>query len=199
VPGNIPISGILLAGGRARRLGGQDKGLIELAGRTLAARTLERLAPQVDEVLISANRHLEAYAALGARVVPDALPDFQGPLAGIAAAARQARHDWLLAVPCDVPFLPPDLAARLLGRALERGARLARAADPAQVHYTVMLLHRGLVADLEAELAQGRLRVQAWQARHACETVRFADPGAFLNINTPEDLLGAERRLAGHG
>lgn len=193
-----PISGIILAGGRARRLGGQDKGLIELAGRTLIARTLERIAPQVDEVLISANRHLEAYAALGRRVVPDSLPDFQGPLAGIVAAASHAHHEWLLTAPCDAPFLPADLAARLIARALETGTRLVRAADAHQPHYTVMLLHRSLLADLEDQLAQGLLKVQAWQARHACETVQFDDPDAFLNINTPEDLLHAERRLGGH-
>ena len=192
-----PITGIILAGGKARRLGGQDKGLIEVAGRSLIARTLERIAPQVDEILISANRHLQTYAALGRRVVADALPDFQGPLAGIAAAARHARHDWLLTVPCDAPLLPLDLASRLIGRALDSGARLVRAADAGQTHYTVMLLHRSLLADLEDQLALGQLKVQAWQARHACETVHFDDPDAFLNVNTPEDLLGAERLLAG--
>ncbi|NWG85962.1 MAG: molybdenum cofactor guanylyltransferase [Hydrogenophilaceae bacterium] len=189
------ITAIILAGGQARRMTGQDKGLIELAGRPLIAWVLERIAPQADETLISANRHLETYAKLGYPVVPDRQPDYRGPMAGIYAAGQQARGEWLLAVPCDAPFLPRDLVRRLLDHAIATNSRLVRAADGEQVHYTLLLLHRSLLPDLAAHVSEGRLKLQSWQAERAAETVIFSDePDAFLNINTPDDLAAAELR-----
>lgn len=177
-------------------MGGQDKGLIALAGRPLIAWVLERIAPQVDEVLISANRHLEAYAELGYPVVADDHADYRGPMAGIAAAGAQARGEWLLAVPCDAPFLPRDLGRRLLDHAIHAQCKLVRAADSGQIHYTTFLFQRSLLADLAAHVADGRLKLQAWQAEHGAETATFVDqPGAFLNVNTPDDLAQAERQL----
>lgn len=176
-------------------MGGQDKGLIALAGRPLIAWVLDRIAPQVDEVVISANRHRDIYAGLGHPVVADGHPDYRGPMAGIAAAGTRARGEWLLAVPCDTPFLPADLAQRLLDHARQTGCRLVRAADPGQTHYTSFLFHRDLLPDLAAHVADGRLKLQAWQAEYAANTVAFADAGAFLNLNTPDELAEAERQL----
>lgn len=177
-------------------MAGQDKGLVPLAKRPLIAWVLERLAPQVGEVLISANRNLDAYAELGYPVIPDRQPDYNGPMAGICAAGRQAKGDWLLIVPCDAPFLPLDLADRLLDAAQRNGTRLARAADAEHTHYTTLLLHRGLLPDIAAHLADGRLKLRVWQARHNPATVIFTDePDAFLNINTPDDLAQAEQRI----
>jgi len=191
------VGAIILAGGRARRFGGQDKGLIPLLGRPLIQWTLDRLAPQVGEIVISANRNLADYGRLGCRVVADSLPDHPGPLAGILSAAQAIECEWVLTSPCDTPFLPADLVDRLLDVARDSGVRVIRAADPCQVHYTVMLCHCGLLPDLAEYLAGGGRQVQAWQARHACREAVFDDALAFLNINTPEDLQQAER-LAGN-
>ncbi|MDO6385975.1 molybdenum cofactor guanylyltransferase MobA [Uliginosibacterium sp. 31-12] len=108
-----PLTGVILAGGAARRMGGQDKGLVDFRGRPLVAWVIEALAPQVDELIIVANRNLDCYRAFGHRVVSDLRPDFAGPLAGFEAALSAARHDWVLTCPVDTPLLPPDYA-RLL-------------------------------------------------------------------------------------
>ena len=189
-----PVSAIVLAGGRARRFGGDDKGLLLLDGRSLAAWVIERLEGHAAEILISANRNLSRYAALGHLVAPDHLPDFPGPLAGLLSAARTARHEWLLTVPCDAPFLPLDLVMQLHNHASVSQAPLVRAADEAGTHFAIMLVHRDLIPDLETYVAEGGRQVQAWQARHACETLYFGnDPYAFLNVNTPDDLKTAVR------
>lgn len=189
---NPDIAAIVLAGGRGRRMDERDKGLVELAGRPLTAWVIERLRPQVDEIVVSANRNLDTYAGLGCPVLPDNLPDQPGPLAGILAAAAQTRADWLLVAPCDTPFLPADLAARMLAKAHESGVPLVRAADGERIHYAVMLMHRRLLDDLAAALAAGERRVQAWQARQPHAEAHFADPAAFHNINTAAQLGEAE-------
>lgn len=190
----LPISAVILAGGLARRFRGEDKGLIELSRRPLAAWVAARLASRVAEVLVNANRNLGQYAALGHTVVADYLPENPGPLAGILAAGRTAQHDWLLSVPCDAPFLPLDLADHLHAQALANQVPLVRAADETGVHYAVMLLHRSLLADLESYVVDGGHQVRGWQDAQTVETVYFkTDPYAFLNVNTPDDLRTAER------
>jgi molybdenum cofactor guanylyltransferase len=189
-----PVTAVILAGGLARRFQGEDKGLIELAQRPLAAWTAERLSGHAAEVLINANRNLGRYAALGHTVVPDYLPDRPGPLAGLLAAARTAQQEWLLCAPCDVPFLPLDLVMQLHDHAIASQVKLTRAADETGTHFAIMLVHRALLPDLDAFVREGGRQVQAWQARHASETIYFGDdPYAFLNINTPDDLRKAER------
>lgn len=189
-----PVSAVILAGGLARRFQGDDKGLIKLAHRPLAAWTAERLSGHAAEILINANRNLNRYANLGHTVVPDYLPDQPGPLAGLLSAARTAQQEWLLCVPCDVPFLPLDLVMQLYDHAIASQVRLARAADETGTHFAIMLVHRELIADLDNYVREGGRQVQAWQARHASETIYFGDdPYAFLNINTPDDLRKAER------
>jgi molybdenum cofactor guanylyltransferase len=144
--------------------------------------------------LINANRNLNRYAAIGHTVVPDHLPGHPGPLAGLLSAARTAQQEWLLCVPCDVPFLPLDLVMQLHDHAIASQVRLARAADETGTHFAIMLVHRELIADLDDFVRDGGRQVQAWQARHASETIYFGDdPYAFLNINTPDDLKKAER------
>lgn len=169
----------------------RDKGLVELVGRPLVAHVIERLRPQADDILISANRNLDAYSAFGRPAIPDELPDQPGPLAGILAAAKRTAADWLLVAPCDTPFLPADLAARLLATAQSRTVNLVRAADDERIHYAVMLLHRRLLADMADALSSGERRVQGWQARHAHAEAVFTDPDAFFNVNTEDDLLRA--------
>lgn len=189
-----PVSAVILAGGLARRFQGEDKGLISLARRPLAAWVAERLAGHAGEVLINANRNLSRYAAIGHTVVPDYLPDHPGPLAGLLSAARTAQQQWLLSVPCDTPFLPLDLVMQLHDHAVAAQVKLARAADETGTHFAIMLVHRDLIPDLDAYVREGGRQVQAWQARHANETIFFGgDPYAFLNINTPDELKKAER------
>lgn len=190
----VPATAVILAGGLARRFKGEDKGLIELARRPLAAWVAERLRGHVAEVLLNANRNLGDYAALGYPVVADHLPGNLGPLAGLLAAGRTAQQEWLLTVPCDAPFLPLDLAIHLHAQALVNNVPMARAADETGIHYAVMLMHRSLLPELDLFVQGGGRQVRAWQETQAVETVVFkGDPYAFLNVNTPDDLRTAER------
>ncbi len=189
-------TGLILAGGRARRMGGEDKGLLKLAGRPMVAHVIERLRPQVDALLINANRNLEAYEALGAPVVPDRLPDFGGPLAGMDAGLAAARTGYLVVVPCDSPYLPADLVARLREALESAGAELAVAHDGERAHPVFCLLRTMLGASLERALAEGERKIDRWYARHRVVEADFSDqPQAFANVNTPEDRA----RLAGAG
>ena len=193
-PSPVPVTAVILAGGLARRFKGEDKGLLELGRRPLAAWVAERLGGHVAEVLLNANRNLGDYAALGYPVVADHLGGNLGPLAGILAAGRTAQQEWLLTVPCDVPFLPLDLAMHLHTQALANQVPIVRAADETGVHYAVMLMHRSLLAELDLYVQGGGRQVRAWQEMHPVETVVFrGDPYAFLNVNTPDDLRTAER------
>ena len=192
------ITGIILAGGRARRMGGGDKGLLPLNGTPLAQHAVARLQPQVGHVLINANRHLDAYAAFagsGAAVVPDTLGDYAGPLAGIHAGMCAARSEWVLAVPCDSPFFPPTLAADLLHAADAADAEVAIAQAGGRAQPVFMLAKRALADDIAARLAEVGGKIDRWYTRLPHVEVPFAEAAAFDNINTPEQLQDAERRL----
>lgn len=174
-------------------MGGVDKGLVELAGQPLVAWVAARVAPQVQRLVISANRNPERYQSLGYPVLADTLPDQPGPLAGILAAGARLSGPWLLAVPCDVPFLPPDLVYVLHAHAAAGGHLAVYAAESAQAHYAVMLLRRECLPSLAEYLAAGGRQARAWLASHNAQAVPFpADGAAFLNINTPQDLEHAE-------
>ncbi len=186
------VTGILLAGGRATRMGGVDKGLIDLAGRPLAAHALARLAPQVETVLINANRHADEYEALGARVVPDSLEDYPGPLAGLLAGMEAAATELVVTAPCDSPFVPHDLVQRLRGALEGAGAELAVAHDGERQQPVFLLARADLADDLRAWLQGGGRKIDAWFAEHRVADADFSDvgggvTGAFRNINTPEE------------
>jgi molybdopterin-guanine dinucleotide biosynthesis protein A len=160
----------------------------------LASWVIERLKGHAAEILINANRNLVNYAKLGHTVVPDYLPEYPGPLAGLLSAARTAQQEWLLTVPCDAPFLPLDLVMQLHEHAMNSQVPLARAADETGTQFAIMLVHRDLMPNLEHYVRDGGRQVSAWQEQHPSETVYFGeDPYAFLNINTPDDLKTAER------
>lgn len=178
-------------------MGGVDKGLMPFLGRPLVAHVLERLAPQVEAIVVSANRHRDQYAALGWPVVADSWPERAGPLAGVLAAGRFAASGHLLVAPCDMPLLPHNLARRLADAAAAANRPLARAVDAKRVHYTLMWLNRALLDDLEAYLAAGGRAVRDWQARHAPVDVRFEDARVFCNLNDAAALAALEARLAG--
>jgi molybdopterin-guanine dinucleotide biosynthesis protein A len=183
------ITGVVLAGGLGRRMGGVDKGLRELRGRPLAAWVVERFAPQVDELLINANQNTDAYARFGYSVIADAIGGYAGPLAGLHAGLVAAHHPLVATVPCDSPFLPPDLVVRLLAAIEKHGARLAVAKTGQQAHPVFCLCRRDVRPHLEKFLANGGRRIDAWYATLAVVEVAFDDnPAAFSNINSLEEL-----------
>jgi molybdopterin-guanine dinucleotide biosynthesis protein A len=184
---SVRVAAVILAGGQGRRMGGADKGLIEYQGRPLIEWALAALAPQVDELVISANRNLEIYAAYGHRVLPDTLPDFPGPLAGVLAALQAVAADWLQVVPCDTPHLPADLATRLLAAAQRANVPLAVAADTARVHHSCFIVRTDQRDNLAAYLTRGERAVRHWQAGLPSTTVRF-EAACFANFNQPQDL-----------
>ncbi len=190
------IFGVILAGGQARRMGGADKAFLPLAGRPLLAHVLDRLEPQVDRVLISANGDPTRFDGFGCPVIPDASP--QGPLSGIHAALVRAASlgaTHLVSTPVDTPFLPGDLVPQLLlaAEASPHGLAIARTADgdqPATAMWPV-----ALAPALAAYLAEGGAKVTRFTDAHHATHADFADPRAFLNLNTPEDLTAAEAFL----
>jgi len=187
------VSGLVLAGGRALRMGGVDKGLQPYLGRPLVDHAIERLAPQVSDVLVSANRNADEYAKRRVRVLADASADFPGPLAGMLAGLRAARTPWLAVVPCDSPALPLDLVERLAAGRGEASAAVVERAD-GRLEPVCCLLSTTLADDLADALARGDRKVEAWLLRHAAR-VRFDAPGddaAFANFNTLAEL-GARR------
>ncbi|HEY5790029.1 MAG TPA: molybdenum cofactor guanylyltransferase MobA [Gammaproteobacteria bacterium] len=195
------VTGMVLAGGMARRMGGTDKGLVELAGRPMVAHVLEQLAPQVDALLINANRHLERYRELGAPyaagVVSDELADYQGPLAGMACGLAACATPWLVTVPCDNPRLAADLVSRLQQARAEIDAEIA-VAQCGRLQPVFALLPRALLPSLQAYLAAGERKIDRWYDRHRVALADFSDrPELFFNVNTPEERDALERDLGG--
>lgn len=183
------ITGIVLAGGRGRRMGGVDKGLVEFAGRPLVAHVLERLSPQVISIVINANQNVERYAAFGAPVVSDAIGGFAGPLAGLHAGLRALATPYAVTAPCDSPFLPADLVARLAGALTGRNVQLAVAKTFDQPHPVFALTRRDVLPHLTAFLEGGGRKIDAWYATLAVVEVAFDDEAeGFRNINTAEEL-----------
>ena len=204
---SVPLLGLVLAGGLGRRMGGADKPLLRLGGRTLLERVVLRLAPQcADGLALSANGDPSRFASFPSPVLPDGVPGHPGPLAGILAgldffAFRSGSEDgYVLSVPGDAPFLPTDLAARLAAARGEAGSMIAIAASGGREHYTVALWPVVLRADLRRALVErDERRVGAFIARHGAAVVAWptgpVDP--FLNVNTPEDLAAAETLAGG--
>jgi molybdopterin-guanine dinucleotide biosynthesis protein A len=198
------ILGLVLAGGLARRMGGGDKARIRIGGKTILERVLARLAPQCTAIILNANGDPARFADTGLPVVPDTVPDFAGPLAGILAgldwaAAHAPEVADVVSVPGDCPFLPPDLVSRLTAARQEAGLPLACARSGEWRHPVVGVWPVGLRSDLRNALVEEDLRkIEAWTARHG---VAIADwPPApfdpFFNVNTPEDAAEAERIAA---
>ena len=187
------ISGVILAGGQGRRMGGVDKGLRALRGKAMVAWVLERFAPQVDEVLINANQNIETYARFGHRVIPDEIGGFAGPLAGLQRGLSEARFPLVATAPCDTPFLPADLVARLRAALESEGAELAVARTGDQPHPVFCLCRREVLPHLTQFLTAGGRKIDAWYATLSVAEVLFDDvPAAFSNINTIEELRAFE-------
>jgi molybdopterin-guanine dinucleotide biosynthesis protein A len=203
-PPREQVTGLVLAGGRGSRMGGVDKGLEDHLGLPLARHALQRLGPQVGALMISANRNLDAYRAMGVPVWPDPMSDYPGPLAGLLAGLQHARSPYLVTVPCDSPHFPDDLVARLGAALLAADAEIAVAATVEhgrrRAQPVFCLLHTRLLGSLVAFLASGERKVDRWTARHRMVEVAWDDPAPFANANTRAELaaLRADRPRSGH-
>lgn len=190
--GTAAITTVILAGGLGTRIGG-TKGLQPLHGRTLIDWVLDAVSRQSGEVLINANEEHDAYACFGRRIIADQTPDWAGPLAGLQSALRHARHDWVVSVPCDTPFLPDDLIARLFAAIGTNAAEAAVAVVEGRRQPTIALYHKNILPRLDAYLASGGRRVKDWQdTLHLSEAV-FDNAIAFTNINSLDDLTRVNR------
>jgi molybdenum cofactor guanylyltransferase len=193
------ITGVVLAGGRARRMGGEDKGLVQVDGEAMVVHALRGLAPQVRSLLINANRNQQRYAALGrCDVVADGDGDYAGPLAGMASAMGHATTRFILTVPCDSPLLAPELAGRLFAALRSENAELSVAHDGVRMQPVFALLDCALRPSIVDYLASGGRKIDAWYGSRRMALADLRDhPDMFLNINTPEDRDILEKRLAG--
>lgn len=206
---NAPVTGVIVAGGLSRRMGGGDKTLLDLGGGTMLGCIIERLRPQVGALIINANGDASRFAAFGLPVVPDEITDYAGPLAGMLAGMRwslahapAARH--IATVSSDAPFLPADLIARLSSAIENRSDAIALARSPDGLQPVIGLWPVALAEDLQAGLAAGTRKILAWAERHAITQVDFphvdiggrtVDP--FFNANTPEDFALVRELLGG--
>ncbi|TMI03994.1 MAG: molybdenum cofactor guanylyltransferase [Betaproteobacteria bacterium] len=189
------ITGVILAGGQGRRMGTIDKGLVPLDGRPMVAHVLDRLRPQVDEILINANQHRAEYEAFGHPVLVDVIGGFAGPLAGLHVALAHASFARVATVPCDSPFLPADLIARLAAALHGSEADLAVARTFDQPHPVFALARKTVLPHLTQFLEGGGRKIDAWYATLKTVEVAFDDEAeAFRNINTTDELKQADRR-----
>lgn len=188
------FSALILAGGRGRRMGGVDKGLMRVAGRRLIEYALEALRGRSSEIFISANRNQEIYAAYGYPVLSDALGEYWGPLAGMLSGLKAASGEWLLVVACDYPLLPEHLGARLLRAALQNAAGVAVVRSGDQAHYTLCMLHTSLADDMERYLLGGGRSVRGWLEGKTPAWLEFEPADERLaNLNSEADLASFPR------
>ena len=187
------MTAVILAGGEARRMAGNDKGLIVLNDKPMIAHILTKLEPQVYQIIINANRNLDDYGQYGYPVISDDLTGFCGPLAGVAAALAHCKTDYLLSLPCDSPFIPNDLANRLAIPFADSSVDIAVAHNGERMQPVFCLFKTKLKDSLQAYLDAGERKIDRWFKQHHFVEVDFSDtPNAFMNINTPEELGQAE-------
>jgi len=182
------ITGLVLAGGMGRRMDSRDKGLVEFRGKPMVAHVIERLAPQVDSLIINANRSLTEYRAFGHPVISDEVGGFAGPLAGLHAGLKGCVTPFIVTAPCDSPFLPIDLVARLYEALQEDIAELAVAKTGDQAQPVFALYSASLLPSLTQFLESGGRKIDAWYSTHRVVEVLFPDESAFANINTIAEL-----------
>ncbi|MCQ9377644.1 molybdenum cofactor guanylyltransferase MobA [Methyloversatilis sp. XJ19-49] len=189
------ITGLVLAGGLGRRMGGIDKGLQAFRGEPMVAHVIRRFAPQVDALIVNANQNIERYAAFGHPVVPDVITGYAGPLAGLHAGLNACRTPLLVTSPCDSPFLPLDLVARLRDALEREGADLAVARTGERSHPVFSLVRRHVLPGLTDFLDGGGRKVDLWYSALKVVEVSFDDqPDAFANINTLNELAALSVR-----
>ncbi|MEH6822702.1 MAG: molybdenum cofactor guanylyltransferase MobA [Motiliproteus sp.] len=183
------VSAIILAGGQGLRMGGADKGLLDLELSRLIEHVLNRVQPQVGPIMISANRNQPEYRRYGFPVLTDQRAGYQGPLSGIVEGLQQLTTPWLLVVPCDSPQLPTDLAERLVQAVTADASLVAIAHDGHYLQPAFNLIHRSLLPSLQRYLEEGGRKLGYWLRQHQPSIVDFSDqPHSFINLNSPEQL-----------
>ena len=189
------ITGVILAGGGGRRMGGEDKGLLSLHGKMLVQHVIDRLAPQCQKLLINCNRNQQAYADFHYPLFSDSMSGGLGPLAGLLSAMELSSTPLVLSIPCDTPALPLDLVARMLRTLEESQADICTVSDGERLHPVILLAHCRLQSSLRGYLDSGARKVHDWFYSQAHGIADFSDqPNAFTNLNTPQQLQEAERR-----
>ncbi|MFK7795482.1 MAG: molybdenum cofactor guanylyltransferase MobA [Gammaproteobacteria bacterium] len=190
------ITGLILAGGLARRMGGTDKGLVVLEERPMIAYIIDALSPQVDSILINANRNISTYQEYGYPVISDELEDFQGPLAGMASGLKHCKTDYIATVPCDGPVLSDNYAEILMQAANQANSPISVAFDGSRLQPVYALIHQDLLSDLNQYLGAGERKIDCWYDKHQYAKADFSScVEMFTNINTPEDLQAASALL----
>ena len=190
------ITTVILAGGAARRMGGEDKGLTQLNSEAMIAHVIERLAAQSPALLINCNRSQQQYAEFGYPLIEDTITGGLGPLAGVLSALENSDSDYVLSVPCDTPLLPTDLVARMLQTIKQEQAEACTVNDGDRLHPVVLLVKRSVQAGLRDYLSGGGRKVHDWFYSVTHCSADFADqPEAFININTPQQLITLQQRL----
>ncbi len=177
------FSCIILAGGEGKRVDGQDKGLLTYKNKTLMQHVIDRVSPQVDEIIISANRNIEEYKRYGYPVISDTAEEYRGPMAGIAAALPYCKNEWVLVVPCDMPLLPGDLIERLSAGTSNSDVCIIEAEGRLQL---ALLLNKKLQSSLEQFLADDQLRLMQWVKSHHPKIIKFPKNNSFRNLNHTE-------------
>ncbi|MCG9712675.1 molybdenum cofactor guanylyltransferase [Shewanella insulae] len=191
------IDAVILAGGMARRMGGNDKGLVELNDQPMIKHAIDRIKPQVKQILINANRNQDRYAEFGYPVLSDEDSGYLGPLAGMITAMGQTQADYLMVVPCDCPLLPTDLVQRMLKAIAAEDAEMAVASDGKREQPVVLLMKPELRESMKAFLDAGERKIDFWYAKHHCVVCDFSDqPNAFVNVNTPEQKQQLSEAIA---
>ncbi|MEB8434178.1 molybdenum cofactor guanylyltransferase MobA [Cocleimonas sp. KMM 6892] len=179
------ITAVILAGGKGSRLGGQDKGLVDYQNKPLIEHVLEKIEPQVGQIIINANRNQDEYAKFKHPVISDELSDFQGPLAGFLTGMKTCNTDYILTLPCDGPDLPDDLVSRLISEVQNNNIVVAH--DGKRLQPVHALIPTSLIESLEGFLANGDRKIDLWYAQHPMATADFSDkPEVFFNVNTEE-------------
>ena len=190
------ITGVILAGGKARRMGGGDKGLVDLCGKPLVEHALAALSPQVNTIIINANRNQDRYTIYGYPVVADNRQGFLGPLAGMLSCLQQARTEFMVSAPCDSPLLPDDLVARLFRQLSDDEAEISVAHNGDRIQPVFTLMPISLAPSMQAFLDGGGRKIDRWFEQHKLAVTDFSDkPECFRNINNPADLAQMEEQL----
>ena len=187
---NQEVTALVLAGGRGRRMGGADKGLIELQGKPIIEHILEALEPQCDHIIINANRNIDRYAVYGHPVLADSLDDYQGPLAGFATGMKHAKTKYVITLPCDAPDLPHDLVRRMMQTLNDQKAEIAVAHDGERMQPVYALIRTSLLNNLDSFLQSGDRKIDRWYAQNNTVTVDFSDVPHIFSIGIRNSYSG---------